>query len=53
MKRLKREVIHAALSEVIEASDRCGIPKVDELEGATKDTPLNWDAFTSLKRRHI
>ena len=53
MKEIKRLVIHTALNETVEANDRCGILELEELEGATKNNPLNWDLFSSLKRSPI
>ena len=38
---IKRLVIHAALSEIVGANDRCGIPNIEQLEDAIKYNPLN------------
>ena len=46
---MKKEIITSALTELDEAKERCNIPSMNGSLSATKETPLNWNAYESIQ----
>ena len=49
VKKIKKEAITSALKELNEASHRCNISLLEDLMLATKEDPLDWDAYRSMQ----
>ena len=49
-KKIKSNVINAAIEELRSGITLCNVPSKDELEAASLNQPLNWNAIASLEK---
>ena len=46
---MKEEIITSALTELNQSRERCNLPTKEELLSATKENPIDWNAYNSMK----
>ena len=48
---IRKEVITSSLTELNESIERCNIPSMNDLLEATKEQPIQWNAYESLQEK--
>ena len=53
LNKIKKEAITSSLTELNESIERCNIPSMNDLLEATKEQPIQWNAYESLQEKSL